>query len=103
MTKRVGILGLLVAAAVAMFHPATASAQDRYDYRQGYAQRDYRDHDRGDRDRRDWDRRDYRDDGWRAREWREARERHEWREHRDRRYDYGYQTPGVYGYFGYGR
>jgi hypothetical protein len=103
MSKKVGILGLMVAAAIGLFHPGIASAQDRYDDRVGYAQRDHRDH-----DRHDWGRRDLRgDDGWRAREWREARERqewheHEWRQRRDPRF-YSYQSSGAYGYFGYGR
>ena len=91
MNKRVGILGLLVAVAVGLFHPATASAQDRNDYRRGYAQsyvqRDYRDHDR------EW----RRDDRFRRNEWREARERQEWRERErcERGYGPGYYGPAV--------
>ena len=42
MNKRVGFFGLMVAAAVALFAPAVASAQNRYDCRPGYVTRDYR-------------------------------------------------------------
>lgn len=100
MNKRVGILGLLCAAAVGFFHPAVASAQDRDGYRRGgYEQREYRDRDdRGNGWRRD--------DRFREHEWREARERQEWRERewREReRYERGYDRryAPVYSY-GYG-
>ncbi len=42
MNKRVGFLALMAAAAVGMFLPSMASAQNRYDYRGGYVARDYR-------------------------------------------------------------
>jgi hypothetical protein len=42
MNKRVGFLALTVAAAIGMFLPSMASAQNRYDYRGGYEARDYR-------------------------------------------------------------
>jgi hypothetical protein len=88
MTKRVGILGLLVAAAVGFLHPAVASAQDRY-YSGRYAQREYRD--------RDW----RGDNRFREHEWREARERQAWRarEWREReRLDHGYRAGYYDGY-----
>jgi hypothetical protein len=86
MTKRVGILGLMVAAAIGLFQPAVASAQDRYDSHRVYAQREYQD--------RDW----HRDNRWRV-----TRERQDWREHewRERgRYDNRYYAP--YSSYGYG-
>jgi hypothetical protein len=82
MTKRVGILGLMAAAAVTLFTPAVASAQDRCDYHRYYGPAPVVYHDRY----------------WREREWRQARERqiireHEWRARQ--RYDrgpyYGYR------------
>ena len=93
MTKRVGLLGLLLAATVGMFHPAVASAQDRGDYRLSYVEGGARERGfRGD------DRSDYR---FRDHEFRENRERQDWRDRdwrRDRYYDRGYVAPPVYGY-----
>jgi hypothetical protein len=95
MTKRVGILGLMAMAAMAIFQPTVASAQDRDGWRRGY-----------------YAERDHRYDNWREREWREEHAREEWREHhwRDRYapvyvapYRYGYVHPGVNFQVYYGR
>ncbi len=95
MTKKVGILGVMAMAMAALLHPTVASAQDRDDYRRGYAPygyqaREWRGDDRGrDRDfRRDHEWREERErENFRAREWRE----HERFEHQ--RFDHGYYAP----------
>lgn len=114
MTKRVGFLGLMAAAAVALFQPAVMSAQDRYDYQRGHEQREYhdygRDHRRGDRDGWRGDRDDYRRE-YRDGQYRDDRYRaEEWRDHYGyaRRYapvyPYGYVAPAPGFSFGwYGR
>lgn len=99
MLKKFGILGLALAA-VTLFHPATANAQERRGdgwYAQSYDPGAYA---RGYRDRGDdgW-REDRREDRRRDREWRRhERREHEWREHewRERERDGRYYRQGYY-------
>lgn len=105
MFKRLGVFGLMLAAAgTSLIQPVAAFGQNRFDRGNGYAY-----YDRGDRnhyrDDRDWDR-DRRGYGWQEREWRErARREHEWRERQrwQNRSDRYYSAPGYYNSPYYGR
>ena len=88
MFKRVGILGLVLAAGMMVLQPSTATAADRHDH-DGH-------HDR--RDRHDWDRHQNRD---RDRDWgrNEWRDRGRWQNRRTRDYLYFNFTPAPRYYY----
>lgn len=100
MKKRVGFLGLMIAAAATLFQPAVASAQDRH-FQRGYAQHDYREGRFQDHWRDDRYRQPIREDRWRNQVWRDH-------EYFDRRpvpvYPYRYVAPAPsFGFNWYGR
>lgn len=102
MFKRLGVFGLMLAAAGTMLvQPATAFGQDRYDRGNGYAYYGRDDHRgyRGDggRDFRghQWREREERARAWREQEWRE-RQRWENREYRYNNYAPGYSDNPYY-------
>jgi hypothetical protein len=91
MTKRIGVLSLILAAGMAVLQPAAALAQDR-----NYRDRGYREQPRHEERFRQQERRDFRGPEVRGREWREP---YVERSYRERGYGYVYSAPRYDGYY----
>jgi hypothetical protein len=91
MTKRIGVLSLILAAGMAVLQPAVALAQDR-----NYRDRGYRDQPRHEERYREQERRDFRRPVVRGPEWRAP---YAERSYRDRSYGYGYSAPRYDGHY----
>ena len=85
MTKRIGVLSLILAAGMAVLQPTAALAQDRNDRDRGY-----REQPRHEERFREQGRRDFRGPEMRGRQWREP--------YVERSYGYGYAAPRGYVY-----